>query len=153
MEYVLCYAHETSIGRDITVTQGDIRAIQLAKSALYCGAEYLMEKWGVKKPDRIVLAGAFGSYINRESAMVMGMVPDCNLENVEAVGNAAGDGAKLTLLSKAKRQEAEDVARDVKFIETATEPDFQMRFAEAMAFPHKSHAFPSIQHILDKITK
>lgn len=153
MEYVLCYAHETSIGRDITVTQGDIRAIQLAKSALYCGAEYLMEKWGVKKPDRIVLAGAFGSYINRESAMVMGMVPDCNLENVEAVGNAAGDGAKLALLSKAKRQEAEDVARDVKFIETATESDFQIRFAEAMAFPHKSHAFPSIQHILDKIPK
>lgn len=151
MEYVLCYAKETSIGKDITVTQGDVRAIQLAKSALYCGAEYLMEKRGVPKPDRIVLAGAFGSYINKESAMVMGMIPDCNLANVQAVGNAAGDGAKLALVSKAKRLEAQRVALEVEFIETATEPDFQVRFAEAMAFPHRSHKFPSVQEILDKI--
>ncbi|HAP31620.1 MAG TPA: ferredoxin [Firmicutes bacterium] len=151
MEYILCYAEETSIGKDITVTQGDIRAIQLAKSALYCGAEYLMEKRGVSKPDRIVLAGAFGSYINKESAMVMGMVPDCNLDDVQAVGNAAGDGAKLALVSKEKRREAQWVAREVEFIETATEPDFQGRFADAMAFPHRTHKFPSVQHILDQI--
>ncbi len=153
MEYILCYAKETSIGKDITVTQGDIRAIQLAKSALYCGAEYLMEHRGVSKPDHIVLAGAFGSYINKESALVMGMVPDCALDNVNAVGNAAGDGAKLALVSKAKRMEAQKVALDVEFIETATEPDFQERFANAMAFPHRTHQFPSIQHILDKIPK
>ncbi len=151
MEYILSYARETSIGKDITVTQGDVRAIQLAKSALYCGAEYLMEKRGVSKPDQIVLAGAFGSYINKESAMVMGMVPNCNLDNVNAVGNAAGDGAKLALVSKAKRAEAQKMALDVEFIETATEPDFQERFANAMAFPHRKHEFPSIQHILDKI--
>ncbi|RJX24207.1 MAG: DUF4445 domain-containing protein [Dethiobacter sp.] len=153
MEYVLCYAHQTSIGKDITVTQGDVRAVQLAKAALYCGAEYLIEKRGMEKPDQIVLAGAFGSYINKESAMVMGMIPDCDLDNVQAVGNAAGDGAKLALLSMQKRREAETVARFVEFIETATEPDFQPRFAEAMAFPHRSHLFPSIQHILDKIPK
>ena len=151
MEYILCYAQETSIDKDITVTQGDVRAIQLAKSALYCGAEYLMEKRGAEKPDHIVLAGAFGSYINKESAMVMGMVPDCALDNVNAVGNAAGDGAKLALVSKAKRDEARKVALDVEFVETATEPDFQERFANAMAFPHRTHKFPSIQHILDKI--
>lgn len=151
MEYILCYAEETSIGKEITVTQGDIRAIQLAKSALYCGAEYLMEKRGVPKPDRIVLAGAFGSYINKESAMVMGMVPDCNLDHVQAAGNAAGDGAKLALVSKEKRREAQWVAREVEFIETATEPDFQVRFANAMAFPHRTHKFPSVQHILDQI--
>lgn len=151
MEYILSYARETSIGKDITVTQGDVRAIQLAKSALYCGAEYLMEKRGVSKPDQIVLAGAFGSYINKESAMVMGMVPNCNLDNVNAVGNAAGDGAKLALVSKAKRAEAQKMALEVEFIETATEPDFQERFADAMAFPHRKHEFPSIQHILDKI--
>ncbi len=152
-EYVLCYAKDTSIDKDITVTQGDVRAIQLAKSALYCGAEYLMEKWGVDKPDKIILAGAFGSYINTESAMVMGMVPDCDLDKVNAVGNAAGDGAKLALVSRAKRFEAQKVALDVEFIETATEPDFQERFANAMAFPHRQHQFSSIQHILDKIPK
>jgi uncharacterized 2Fe-2S/4Fe-4S cluster protein (DUF4445 family) len=141
MEYVLCYAGETAIGRDITVTQGDIRAIQLAKSALYCGAEYLMEKFGVDQPDRIVFAGAFGSYINKESAMVIGMVPDCDLENVHAVGNAAGDGAKLALLSTKKREEAAEIAEKVIFIETATEPDFQIRFAKALAFPHRKAKF------------
>jgi uncharacterized 2Fe-2S/4Fe-4S cluster protein (DUF4445 family) len=149
MEYVLCFAGETAIGRDITVTQGDIRAIQLAKSALYCGAEYLMQKFGVEKPDRIVFAGAFGSFINKESAMVIGMVPDCDLEKVCAVGNAAGDGAKLALLSAKKRQEAEEIAKKVTFIETAAEPDFQIRFAEALSFPHKRHNFSSIHHLIE----
>lgn len=152
-EYVLCWAKDTAIGKDITVTQGDVRAVQLAKAALYVGAQYLMEKRGVDKPDSVTLAGAFGSYINKESAMVIGMFPDCDLENVQAVGNAAGDGAKLALLSKNKREEAEKVARFVEFIETATEPDFQSRFADAMAFPHKKDPFPHIQHILDKIPK
>ncbi|UNC91575.1 ASKHA domain-containing protein [Candidatus Contubernalis alkaliaceticus] len=151
MEYILVFAKDTSIGKDVTVTQGDIRAIQLAKSALYCGAEYLIEKRGVDKPQKIVLAGAFGSYINKESTMVMGMVPDCDLEFVNAVGNAAGDGAKMALMSLEKRDEAKLWARKVEFVETATEPDFQERFAKAMAFPHLTHKFPSIQHILDKI--
>lgn len=151
MEYVLCFAGETAIGKDITVTQGDIRAIQLAKSALYCGAEYLMEKYGLAKPDRIVFAGAFGSYINKESAMVIGMVPDCDLEKIQAVGNAAGDGAKLALLNSKKRKEAGEIARKVNFVETAAEPDFQFRFAEAMAFPHKRHKFFSIRHIIGDV--
>lgn len=150
-EYVLCFADETGIGKDITITQGDIRAVQLAKAALYCGAEYLIEKSGSKKPDRIVLAGAFGSFINKENAMVMGMIPGCNLDKVMAVGNTAGDGAKLALLNRGKRIEAEKAARVIEFVETAMEPDFQTRFVQAMAFPHSKHSFPGIQHILDSI--
>lgn len=153
MEYVLCSAEDNAIRRDIVVTQGDIRAIQLAKSALYCGAEYLLDKYGVQKPDRIVFAGAFGSYINKESAMVIGMVPDCGLERVQAVGNAAGDGAKLALLNKKKRKEAGEIAKKVKFVETASEPDFQTRFADALAFPHRRHEFSSIGHLLGKAEK
>lgn len=152
-EYVLAWAKETSIGKDVTITQGDVRAVQLAKAALYCGAEYLMEKYGVNKVDSVTLAGAFGSYIDRESALTMGMFPDCELEKVQAVGNAAGDGAKLALLDRGKRKEAMEVAHSVEFVETAVEPDFQDRFALAMAFPHATHKFPSIQHILDKIPK
>ncbi len=152
-EYVVAWAKETSIGKDITITQGDVRAVQLAKSALYCGAEYLMEKYGVAKVDSVTLAGAFGSYIDRESALVMGMFPDCELKKVQAVGNAAGDGAKLALLDRGKRKEAMEVAGSVEFVETAVEADFQERFALAMAFPHATHSFPSIQHILDKIPK
>ncbi|MHB8916886.1 MAG: ASKHA domain-containing protein, partial [Desulfocucumaceae bacterium] len=147
------WAGKTAIGKDITITQGDVRAVQLAKAALYCGAEYLMEKLGVSKVDSVTLAGAFGSYIDRESAMVMGMFPNCDLEDVVAVGNAAGDGAKLALLDRGKRREAMEIAQKVEFVETAIEADFQERFALAMAFPHATHKFPSIQHILDRIPK
>ncbi|MQL53581.1 DUF4445 domain-containing protein, partial [Desulfofundulus thermobenzoicus] len=137
-EFVVAWAEETSIGKDITFTQGDVRAVQLAKAALYVGARYLMEKLGVDKVDSVTLAGAFGSYIDRESAMVIGMFPDCALEDVVAVGNAAGDGAKLALLDVGKREEAAWIARQVEFVETAIEPDFQNRFAAAMALPHST---------------
>ncbi|MEW6274732.1 MAG: ASKHA domain-containing protein [Bacillota bacterium] len=152
-EYVLAWAEETSIGKDITFTQGDVRAVQLAKAALYVGARYLMEKLGVDRVDSITLAGAFGNYINKESAMVIGMIPDCDLANVVAVGNAAGDGAKLALLDVDKRAEAAWIAREIEFVETAIEPDFQERFAAAMAFPHSREKFPHIQHILEKIPR
>ena len=151
VEFVMIWAEDSGIGKDITVTQGDIRAVQLAKSALYVGAKMLMRHLGVDKIDRVTLAGAFGSFIDQESSMVIGMFPDCDLDKVAAVGNAAGDGAQAALLDKNKRIEARDVAANVKFIETAVESDFQARFAEAMAFPHQVDKFPSIQHILDKI--
>ncbi len=150
-EYVMVFAADSGIGKDITVTQGDIRAVQLAKSALYVGCKMLMRHLGVDKIDRVTLAGAFGSFIDKESSLVIGLFPDCDLENVAAVGNAAGDGAQAALLDRGKRIEARDVAASVQFVETAMEPDFQERFAEAMAFPHSVDKFASIQHILDKI--
>lgn len=150
-EFVLAWARETAVGKDLTMTIGDVRAVQLAKAALYVGARILMQKLGVERVDRVTLAGAFGSYIDKESAMVIGMIPDCDLERVQAVGNAAGDGAKIALFDRGKRAEAREVARSVEFIETAIEPDFQEKFAAAMAFPHSTDAFPHIQHILEKI--
>ncbi len=152
-EYVLAWADETSIGKDISFTQGDVRAVQLAKAALYVGSRYLMEKLGVANLDSVTLAGAFGSYIDKESAMLIGMFPDCDLDNVMAVGNAAGDGAKLALLDVEKRDEAAWIAREVEFVETAIEPDFQERFAAAMAFPHSTDKFPHIGHILARVGK
>jgi uncharacterized 2Fe-2S/4Fe-4S cluster protein (DUF4445 family) len=150
-EYILAFAADTGIGREITVTQGDVRAVQLAKAALYAGAKLLMRRLGVSKVDRVTLAGAFGSYIDRESALVIGLFPDCELEKVQAVGNAAGDGAQLALLNREKMIEAGAVAAAVEFVETAMEPDFQKRFAEAMMLPHAVDQFPSIQDVLDRI--
>lgn len=150
-EYIMVFAEDSGIGKDITVTQGDIRAVQLAKSALYVGCKMLMRHLSVDKIDRVTLAGAFGSFIDKESSLVIGLFPECDLDKVAAVGNAAGDGAQAALLDKGKRIEARDVAANVQFIETAVEPDFQERFAEAMAFPHAVDQFPSIQHILDNI--
>lgn len=144
LQYVLAWAEETAIHKDIVITQGDIRAVQLAKGAIYVGARYLMEKYGCDHVDEVILAGAFGSYINKRSAMALGMFPDCDPEKVKAVGNAAGDGARLALLDVEKRREAARVARQVEFVETAVEPDFQARFMEALSIPHAKDEFPHL---------
>ena len=144
LEYVLAWAEETAIHKDITIKQGDIRAVQLAKGAIYTGAKYLMEKYGIEQVEEVILAGAFGSYINKQSALTLGLFPDCDLDNVKAVGNAAGDGARIALLDIDKRREAARVARQVEFVETAVEPDFQTRFMEALAIPHAKDSFPHL---------
>lgn len=144
LQYVLAWAEETAIHKDIVITQGDIRAVQLAKGAIYVGARYLMEKYGCDHVDEVILAGAFGSYINKQSAMALGLFPDCDPEKVKAVGNAAGDGARLALLDVEKRREAARVARQVEFVETAVEPDFQARFMEALSIPHAKDEFPHL---------
>ncbi len=147
-EYVLAWAEETSIGTDITVTQGDVRALQLAKAALYAGAKLMMGKLGITKLDKVILAGAFGSHISREASLTLGMFPDCSIENVYAVGNAAGDGARMTLLNKSKRIEAHERARWVEFVEIATEPAFEKQFMQAMHFPHMKDMFPHLKSML-----
>jgi uncharacterized 2Fe-2S/4Fe-4S cluster protein (DUF4445 family) len=149
-EFVIAWADETSIGTDITVTLSDIRAIQLAKAALYAGAKLLMKKLGIKKVDKVILAGAFGSYIDKESAMIMGMFPDCDINSVYAVGNAAGDGARIALLNIDKRDEAERKAREVNFVEIALDPDFQKEFMQAMHFPHMKDSFPNVEELLKR---
>lgn len=136
-EFVLAWARETAVNQDIVITQGDVRAVQLAKAALYVGAKYLMQKFAVEEVNEVILAGAFGSYIDRGNALVLGMIPDCPLEKIKVVGNAAGDGAKLALLNIDKRDEANRIVKKVKFIETSLEADFQQRFAEAIAFPYR----------------
>jgi uncharacterized 2Fe-2S/4Fe-4S cluster protein (DUF4445 family) len=149
-EYVLAWKHETSVGQDIVVNQQDVRAIQLAKGALYSGCLIMMRKLGVKTFDRLAIAGAFGSHIDKEEAMVIGMIPDCDLSKVEYIGNAAGDGARIALLNVDKRKEANDVARRVEYVELALEEDFNDRFGEAMQFPHMFDAFPHIEGLLPK---
>lgn len=149
--FVLAWPHETSTGQEIAIHTDDVRAIQLAKAALYSGARILMRKRGVDRVDRIILAGAFGSYIDPFHAMLLGMLPDCDLDHVYAVGNAAGDGARIALLNRAKRLEAERVARQVEFVETAAEPDFQDQFITAIGIPHMVDAFPHLQDVLDEI--
>lgn len=128
----------------ITVTQQDIRAIQLAKAALYAGARLLMDKRGVETVDRVVLAGAFGAHISPKHAMVLGMIPDCPLEKVSSAGNAAGTGARIALLNSAARREIESVVRRIEKIETAVEPKFQEHFVNAIAIPHKTDPFPEL---------
>jgi len=133
---------------EIRIIQLDIRNIQLAKAAAYAGARLLMNKMGIEKVGKIVLTGAFGSYMDPKYAMVLGLIPDCPLEQVSAAGNAAGTGARIALLNREARLEIAAVARGVEKIETALDPDFQDQFVGAMAFPHKSHPFPNLGKIV-----
>ncbi len=135
-------------GPRITVTQGDIRAIQLAKSALYAGARLLMDKRGVDKVDRVVLAGAFGAHISPKHAMVLGMIPDAPLDHVTSAGNAAGHGARIALCNRAARSRIEAVVRTIDKIETAIEPRFQEHFVAANAIPHATDGFPELAKIV-----
>ncbi|MEM6945502.1 MAG: ASKHA domain-containing protein, partial [Pseudomonadota bacterium] len=129
----------------VTVTQGDIRAIQLAKAALYAGARLLMDEMGVDSVDRVVLAGAFGAHISPKHAMVLGMIPDCPIDKVTSAGNAAGTGARIALLNRGARREIEDVVRRIEKVETAVEPRFQEHFVAAMAIPHKTAPYPILR--------
>lgn len=128
----------------ITVTQNDVRAIQLAKAALYAGVKLLMEKQGVETVDTIRFAGAFGSFIDPKYAMVLGLIPDCDLAEVKAVGNAAGTGALMALLNRNHRREIEVEVGRIEKIETALEPHFQQLFVNAMALPNKVDPFPKL---------
>jgi uncharacterized 2Fe-2S/4Fe-4S cluster protein (DUF4445 family) len=149
-EYVLAWAEETSINTDITVTQADVRALQLAKGALYTGAKLMMKKMGYDTLDRVELAGAFGSHIDREASLTLGMFPDVPIDKVVVVGNAAGDGARMALLNKAKREEASYRARWVEFLEIATDPTFEKEFMQAMHIPHMKDKFPNVKKLLEE---
>ena len=127
---------------DITIRQSDVRAIQLAKAALYAGARLLMDKMGVEKVDRIRLAGAFGSHIDVKYAMVLGMLPDCDLEQVSSANNAAGTGARIALLNKTARGQIEARVRLVEKVETSIDESFQRLFVDALGIPHATDTYP-----------
>ena len=128
----------------IVIQQNDVRAIQLAKAALHAGARLLMDRMGVDRVDRIRLAGAFGSHIDVKYAMVLGMLPDCELAQVSSAGNAAGTGARIALLNRASRSEIEQRARGIEKVETAVDPNFQDHFVQAMGIPHSRHPYPCL---------
>jgi len=139
--FVIAWPHETTTGQEIVICLDDVRAVQMAKGAIYAAAKLMMDELGVKQLDRVILAGAFGSFINRKSATAIGLFPDCELENVRAVGNAAGDGARMALLNINKRKEADLESAKVEYVELTTRPAFKKEYARAMYFPHMTDKF------------
>jgi uncharacterized 2Fe-2S/4Fe-4S cluster protein (DUF4445 family) len=147
-EFVIAWANETSIGKDVVITQKDVRQIQLGKGALYTGCKLMMRRMGLEKVDTIKIAGAFGTHVDKTKALIMGLFPDCELEMVQSVGNAAGDGARAALLNREKRAEANWVSRNVEYIELTVEGDFQQQFMEAMQIPHMKDEFPHLEGVV-----
>ena len=153
VEFVIAWKDETSNAYDIVVTQSDVREIQLAKAAIYTGASILMKHRKIQPDDvqRIYLAGAFGNYVDPQNAKVIGMYPDVPLERVEFVGNTAGSGARMTLLSMDERKTAEDLAKRIEYVELGADPDFQDEFIRATYLPHREpERFPSVMAMLER---
>ncbi len=147
-EFVLAWAEESSIDKDIVVTQKDIRQIQLAKGALYAGCKLMVKRMGLEKVDTVKIAGAFGTHVDREKALIMGLFPDCEIEKIQGVGNAAGDGCRAALLNVEKRKEANWCSRNVEYIELTVEENFQQEFMEAMQLPHMTDKFPHLEGLV-----
>jgi len=150
--YVLSLAAGNDLGRDIVVTQRDVQEIQLAKAAIYAGSVILMKHLKVKSTEieRIFLAGAFGTYVDPQNAMIVGMYPDVPLERVQFAGNAAGSGARMALLSRKVRENIDHLVEKTGYIELAADPSFQSEFAAALQLPHKDLTrFPTIAQLLN----
>ncbi len=145
LAFVIAQAAQTAIDQDIVVTLADVRAVQLAKAALHTGVRILMDELGIDRIERVVLAGAFGSYIDKERAMILGLFPDCDPSNVYAVGNAAGDGARIALLNRGKRQEIARVARWVEHIQIPMTDTFQELYMASLNLPHAVDPFPHVE--------
>jgi uncharacterized 2Fe-2S/4Fe-4S cluster protein (DUF4445 family) len=140
-EFVIAWAKQTSIDHDIVITQEDIENVLMAKAAIYAGAKVLMRKAKVEMIDRVLLAGAFGNYIDPLAAYQIGMLPECDPKSIFTVGNAAGEGAVIALLDKFERKRAEELAKKVEYVELTLEPAFEHEFAMAMMFPHMKDKF------------
>jgi uncharacterized 2Fe-2S/4Fe-4S cluster protein (DUF4445 family) len=147
-EFVLAWAEETSIGKDVVITQRDVRQIQLAKGALHAGCKLMMRRMGMTEVDTIKIAGAFGTHVDRTKALIMGLFPDCEIEKILSIGNAAGDGCRAALLDRKKRDEADWVSRNVEYIELTVEEDFQKQFMECMQIPHMKDEFPHLEGVV-----
>jgi uncharacterized 2Fe-2S/4Fe-4S cluster protein (DUF4445 family) len=155
-EFVVSWKDEAAVGSDIVMTQADIREVQLAKAAIYTGASILMKHMKIAPQDikKIFLAGAFGNYIDPQSARVIGMYPDVPLERVQFVGNTAGSGARMTLLSVDVRKKTKDIANQIKYLELGADPNFQNEFFKATYLPHREmERFPRVAGLLKNRAK
>ncbi len=134
-EFVLSEGENSASGADIAITQADVRQLQLVKSSICTGIQFLMEKYKLSDQVKVCLAGAFGNYIDIDSALTIGMLPGIKREAVDSVGNAAGTGAVQALLSAAKMQRSMAIAAKVGYLELAAQPEFQNRFLKNLSFP------------------
>ena len=147
-EFVLAWSEETGIGREIVISQKDIRQIQMAKASIYTGSKLMMRRMGVDRVESVKIAGAFGTHIDTRLARVIGMIPDCPQESVSSVGNAAGDGCRAALLNRGKRREADRLCREVEYVELTLEENFQSELVSATQFPHMTDSFTHLEQEL-----
>jgi uncharacterized 2Fe-2S/4Fe-4S cluster protein (DUF4445 family) len=134
VEYVLAEAHDTGTGRDLVFTHNDLAQLQLAKAAIHAGISLMIAEMGVDRLSKVLLAGAFGNYLNKEAACGINMLPGVTPAQIKCAGNAAGAGAVMVLLSCSQRSRAQNLANRMQYLELAVHPGFEDAFLDAMEF-------------------
>ncbi len=154
VEYVIVREEEAGIDGEVVITQGDVRELQKAKGAIQAATRVLMDEIGVEEIDRVLLGGAFGNYIDKESALTVGLFPEVDLSRISSMGNSAGEGAKVALLNKNKMEEAERISQFVEFVEIAGSSAFRDKFIESLNLPHKDlDLYPGVRDRLSGTQK
>jgi len=151
---IIAREKESGVDKDIVVTQKDIIELVKAKAAIHAATTILLDHLKLEEEniDKILLAGAFGSYIDPENARTLGMLPDLDLERILPIGNATGSGAKLALLNIGKRYEAEELSAKAVFLELATHPMFVREYIDSMHLPYKSlDRYPRTVNLLKRL--
>jgi len=154
MEFVIAWEDEGGVGRDISISEKDISEILLAKAAIFASSSVLMKRRSVSLNDlkKVLIAGALGTNTSPESAKIIGLIPDVPLERIGLLGNSAIVGAKMALVSKSMREEAELVSQRVTYIELTTDPDFSKEFSDALYLPNRDiNRFPSVKKALGEL--
>jgi len=141
-EFVIAWAGESARRENITLSQRDVRQLQLAKGSIRAAIETLFKVAGTNSEELedILLAGAFGNYIRKESAVRIGLIPSIDMDKIVPVGNAAGAGAKLALISVRERERARRLAGRIEHIELASHSDYENEFMDKMLFPSSADA-------------
>jgi uncharacterized 2Fe-2S/4Fe-4S cluster protein (DUF4445 family) len=151
-EYVIAWAAETGIGKDIVITENDIKNLIMSKASVHAACVTLMKEAGVTHRDiaRIYFAGAFGNYLDKKNATIIGLIPEIEIDNIRNIGNGAVAGANIALVNRRTRKRLDDIAYRIAYIELNAEPSFMDEYTSSTFLPHTDLTlFPNVQKMLE----
>jgi uncharacterized 2Fe-2S/4Fe-4S cluster protein (DUF4445 family) len=151
-EFVVVFADETDIGKDIVITENDIKNLIMSKASIHAACVTLMKEAGVTRQDisTIYFAGAFGNYLNKKNATIIGLIPEIGLDRIKNIGNGAVTGANLALVNRRERKTLDDIAHRIAYIELNAEPSFMDEYTSSTFIPHTDLTlFPIVQKLLE----
>ncbi|HRX34180.1 MAG TPA: ASKHA domain-containing protein, partial [Methanoregulaceae archaeon] len=146
------WKHDTGIEKDIVVTENDIKNLIMSKASILAACITLMNQAGIRREDisNIYFSGAFGNYINKENAIIIGLIPEVPPEKIKNIGNGAIEGANIALLNRKKRKVLDEIARTMAYIELNAEPSFMDEYTRSTFLPHTDLAqFPMVEELLE----
>jgi uncharacterized 2Fe-2S/4Fe-4S cluster protein (DUF4445 family) len=151
-EFVVAWAGETDIGKDIVITENDIKNLIMSKASIHAACVTLMKEAGVTRHDisTIYFAGAFGNYLDKKNATIIGLIPEIELNKIKNIGNGAVTGANIALINRRERKTLDEIASRIAYIELNAEPSFMDEYTSSTFLPHTDLTlFPVVQKLLE----